>query len=475
MTRKRFFAVYLIAVIIVLPIVAVLPFTSAENGTNTGGLITADTIWIKAGSPYNLTGPLGVKQGVTLTIEAGTTVNLGYYYIQINGTLIAKGTITDLIQFNGGSQQGISVNSQTGSRSIIEYASVNSVLSVNSSTVDHCTITRGFYASGSSNINNNTMTSGVKITDQTLLVGNIISGIITSFAGPHVPIVSASTQTCSNIAVVVQNNTIIGGSIGYGGQAYTGISSFGHVTLTDNVITKCDEAIYVVSFATTEHIEIRRNTLFENGWGIYIKAGNSEAVPSDHLLIEDNLIANNRVGIKVEKSDGIAKPLIKSNNIFNNSSNLNWGLPTSIDVSGNWWGTTNESVISQSIYDKKNDFNLGTVTFQPILSSPNPDVPQAPTSPLPLPTPTPTAQTTPPIAQASTTPTSPTATPTIPELTAAIITTAILAVAAIAILYKNTAKNKTSSDGPRYLISDALNYQSINIALNNHLHNFKNP
>ena len=65
-----------------------------------------------------------------------------------------------------------------------------------------------------------------------------------------------------------------------------------------------------------------------------------------------------------------------------------------VDVSNNWWGTTNTTTISQSIYDFNDDFNLGTVRFQPILTSPNSNAP-APPTPTPTPTPEPTSTPTP--------------------------------------------------------------------------------
>jgi hypothetical protein len=73
-----------------------------------------------------------------------------------------------------------------------------------------------------------------------------------------------------------------------------------------------------------------------------------------------------------------------------NNSDYNFYLSASNspDVSYNWWGTTDESAISQSIYDSKNDFNLGTVNFVPFLTAPNPN---APANPAPTPTPPPTS------------------------------------------------------------------------------------
>ena len=59
--------------------------------TPVSGTLTSDVTWTKANSPYNFTGTVFVASGVTLTIEPGVTVNLGNYFLHVNGTLIAKG------------------------------------------------------------------------------------------------------------------------------------------------------------------------------------------------------------------------------------------------------------------------------------------------------------------------------------------------------------------------------------------------
>ena len=79
-----------------------LQFGAAQAGTNVVGIITSSTNWTKADSPYTLTGPVAVNTGVTLTIEAGTLVNLNDFYIQVNGTLIAIGSDGEKISFNNG-------------------------------------------------------------------------------------------------------------------------------------------------------------------------------------------------------------------------------------------------------------------------------------------------------------------------------------------------------------------------------------
>ncbi len=61
--------------------------------------ISSDTVWTKTDSPYTLDGNVLVKEGATLTIEPGVTVNLGHNIIQVNGTLKVQGSVTDKIVF----------------------------------------------------------------------------------------------------------------------------------------------------------------------------------------------------------------------------------------------------------------------------------------------------------------------------------------------------------------------------------------
>ena len=73
-----------------------LNFKTIKAETQVTGIITSDTTWTKTNSPYSLTGPILVNQGVTLTLEAGVIVE-GGKYIQVEGTFRAQGTSQDLI------------------------------------------------------------------------------------------------------------------------------------------------------------------------------------------------------------------------------------------------------------------------------------------------------------------------------------------------------------------------------------------
>ena len=74
--------------------------TNAKADTNVSGIISVDTTWTLANSPYIVTGGIIVNSGVTLTIEAGATVKFdSLKSLIIEGTLIAKGTSSNKITF----------------------------------------------------------------------------------------------------------------------------------------------------------------------------------------------------------------------------------------------------------------------------------------------------------------------------------------------------------------------------------------
>jgi len=107
MSKRKFLGVLFVVLVSAL-LSAGLIFDSTEcvvygsSGTDVSGIIASDATWTQVNSPYSLTGPVGVSEGATLTIEAGVTVNLNSYYLQVNGTLYARGSSTDPIYINGG-------------------------------------------------------------------------------------------------------------------------------------------------------------------------------------------------------------------------------------------------------------------------------------------------------------------------------------------------------------------------------------
>jgi hypothetical protein len=386
---KKSLLAFLIAATMVggLAFVGSIYFGTVHASTNVIGIITSDSTWTKAGSPYTLTGPVGVSNGVTLIIEAGTTVNLNNYYITVNGTLRAVGNNADKIQINGGeivfSQSSSSWNEQTGSGSIIE----NAILTSDSTAIEIWNM--------SPKINRN----------------SIVGSIFAHGASPYipggteaVPIISNNIIRKSGYNVAIQssvspsitNNTIRGGIIS-GGHGSTVIS---------NNIIEGDGEYGIEAGSVPDYISNNIISGFDIGIGAHIST-----------IIERNIIVNNQNGILMNIN---ANPVIRYNTIVNNSNGINlpgYAPPNigyhniqvtynniqensnyniylgpnaryDVNASYNWWGTTDTQAISQKIHDSKDDFNLGTVTFEPFLTEPNPaavpsaspGIPEFPTS-----------------------------------------------------------------------------------------------
>ena len=62
-------------------VIGAKPFGLAQSSTNESGIISSNTSWTQAGSPYNLIGNISLSSGVTLTIDAGAKVQPQQLYL----------------------------------------------------------------------------------------------------------------------------------------------------------------------------------------------------------------------------------------------------------------------------------------------------------------------------------------------------------------------------------------------------------
>ena len=144
----------------------------AQNSyVNFSGTISSDTTW-SVGNTYNLTGSTIVAKGATLTIEPGVSVIFSNFVysngteyrgnIQIEGTIIAKGTRTNRILFYGNSpiagrntfgaikfESSVGWNEKTDKGSIVEYTQGEAITIINSSPKINQNILNGMYVESS--------------------------------------------------------------------------------------------------------------------------------------------------------------------------------------------------------------------------------------------------------------------------------------------------------------------------------------
>ncbi len=358
-SRLGIFLIVVMVSSIVLFSIANLSTAQFESGTNVNGVITSDTMWTQENSPYNLTGNLLVNNNVTLTIQPGTTVNINNFYIEINGTLQAIGNSSNQIYFNGGSisfaptSNGWDESTDTGC--IIDYSVLDSYLDVNcSAEIINNEINSGVQANAETTISNNTITDGVSAFGDAIITGNTISG--------------QGIELYANATVVY--NAIEGCS--------TGVEAFTQFWDPSNPNAWLN---------TTSLIE--NNLIINNGNGIEILAWQG-SYPGNPI-IQNNTITGNTDGIYVAEDLGAPSPTVIYNNIYGNNYNVKLAVSNNVNATYNWWGTTDASAINQAIYDYKDDFNLGTVTFAPFLTASNPEAPAYNQTPQPTPSPSQTS------------------------------------------------------------------------------------
>jgi len=445
-----------------------MPFGLAQSGTNVTGIIAQDTTWTPSGSPYTLTGNTLVYEGATLTIQPGVTVNLGSYYIEVNGTLSAIGNPANKITFNGGQITFTTVsngwNEQTNSGCLIENAVIQqtSISSVNPTKIDSCVV-NGKITVASSIITNNVVTGNINSytafpeqgqtnapMDSSVISSNNVNGeIILGYLG--LGSVTAPWEACTVSGNTVEgsiisgspkgtpqifNNTVTSAPQSVKGTVSNGegIGCDGYASIYNNYIYGCQDGISLYTLRVFGgnlpcYATIQNNIITGNAQGISISLTDVHGGIGQQYCptILNNTVSGNTIGISLSGFGYTAAPIIKYNNL-QSSSNYTFYLQESnnVDLSYNWWGTNDQHAINQSIYDFKNDFNLGIVNFVPYLTATNPQTPTTLNTPTPMPTP----------STSQTPSSSPNPTSSVPELSWLVILPLFIFVLFIAVILK---------------------------------------
>ena len=329
----------------------------AQNFTYISGVVTSDASLTKNNSPYSFTNNVLVSSGVTLTIEPGAVIYLENFYLEVNGTLSARGTSTNKISFISNFTRSNGVG--PGNGQIIFTSSAENWIEQNSTG---CIIENSVLSSTTISITG----SSPKINNNTLENPCFLDGI-----------------TIQGGAPIISNNTITGSGSPYANDGINFNVPIGNcitnATVCSNIISGWKIAGINIMVGSPAIIE---NAITDNGAeGIYV------CWDSPTPLIQSNTISRNPVGLYLF---GASLPEIVGNNIQDNriynvqvSANPITSNSNVVNATNNWWGITDASSIGNTIHDFKNDFNLATVNFVPFLTSPDPD---APPMPPPIPT-----------------------------------------------------------------------------------------
>lgn len=230
-TMNKSFTVVFLTIVIGLMLMTSSQLNIARASTPITGIIASNQTWTKANSPYTLTGPTDIDRGVTVTIEAGATVDLNSYYIRVDGTLIAKGTSTNRINMSNG-QVTFTVlangwNETNGAGSVFEYTDLIDTSLMSSVALKLKSISITSYGSITGNsvivdstINDISISGNAAISNSNISKLNILVGtsVITNNT---ITVISGSGST----SPVITNNTI--GSIGGVNNTASSIFYFG--------------------------------------------------------------------------------------------------------------------------------------------------------------------------------------------------------------------------------------------------------
>ncbi|HNU97708.1 MAG TPA: hypothetical protein PKG99_03390, partial [Candidatus Syntrophosphaera thermopropionivorans] len=161
----------LLFLLLLIPGLILIPLNATDVSGNQSGT------WTIANSPYNIIGDVTVPNNSSLTIEPGVSIySMGNFYLTVQGTLSAIGTVTDTIRFKSGQNdpnalwKGIRLENETQTSYIsycylekAEYGvnSVNSPVQITHSRFSYNQKAMQIFAIGASNPANVTVSENI--------------------------------------------------------------------------------------------------------------------------------------------------------------------------------------------------------------------------------------------------------------------------------------------------------------------------
>jgi hypothetical protein len=372
--NNRIISILMVSLLVIggfIGIFTIMPDDAKATGpTYIGGLISTDTTLTLVNSPYIINWNTLVEKGVTLTIEPGVEVRFeDFYYLQIEGKIIADGTEEDMIIFTSnktlpapGDWDAIKImkNCDFGSSityCIVEYSGgFNGWGSAIYIEGDLPLITNNYFTNnyGGVCIRNDDPYDGTFHVENNTFINNPGPGS----TGQAIIIDEYST----NIEVIISNNIIINNK--GSGIWIRSRTLLNELTIIDNNTIQDNSGGGIWFVSSNPYINVTNNLITNNSWGgIVFQAGINE-IPG---VIERNTITFHEEGIRIEGVEDIPEYSWQYNNIHDNSYNVKNTDVNDWYMLNNWWGTTDTDLINQSIYDYWDDFNLGEVIYMPFL------------------------------------------------------------------------------------------------------------
>jgi hypothetical protein len=397
--RKLFKIIFTVAIISAL-IIPCLALEGVVSGAEVLDSISYDTTWTKIESPYSFKNSVTIQNGVTLTVEAGVTVDLNGNSLQVNGILRAVGRDTEKVVFNNGyilfSSNSVGWDDQSGTGDTIQNSTLNDVLvsSVNAVKISENTI----------NVPDDASAGALSVGGLSIISDNTI--ICTSGKGYGVIVKNGLASIQRNIIsgfsmgvwasspASLEKNSILNCGVGLGVGKIIGTSfdnyQFGEVSVTATENTFANNYIAVGgpifsgkvpinNVVATGEVTAQKNFIDNNTYGLALGALGS---------FRYNTISNSKTAVTIYDTSGSLSPHFDSNNILAYQQSVNQLGPKDIWMEENYWGTTDLQAINASIHDKIDNSVLGRIYFGGASLSRYPEAPTQPPTAVPdLPTP----------------------------------------------------------------------------------------
>lgn len=286
------------------------------DGGYIGGTIIENTTLSPADNPITVFDIVYVQTGVTLTIEPGTILNfMPGTHFEINGTLVATGTVLNPIKCNLLNQPGV-----PGVWNGLKFIHCQTILSENGeyisgSILDNIIISEastGIYVSDSSDL----LFRNITIEDCTLdgLMADVHSNLILENFN--------ITNSQTGITVVDSSVLIIDQlSVDYCGYGIK-VENESEIVLTDSEISQCG---YGISFKISSNSRISECSITNCVFGIMFFS-DPEFYSESNIIENNNISFNDNVGLFMSPGySKIRKNIIRNNTISSNNIGLHIG------------------------------------------------------------------------------------------------------------------------------------------------------